>query len=194
MTRQVRGTCWGQKGLVRDSNCLVPDVGRANWTGLSDSILTFNITLDWTWHWALLIYSRCSPGWLHIQILFQNIRKVKEEMPRRGFHAQNVKNHFRRPKHYVVTSKYTRDSSAFIVESAVEASMRSPIIIITWINMKGKCFPVITVPWDIPLRVACSNTLKLFMASRGLSSTYFSLDLWLFFFLLWFLEMFYMSD
>ncbi len=35
MARQVRGTCLGQKGLVRGLNWLVPDVGRANWTGLN---------------------------------------------------------------------------------------------------------------------------------------------------------------
>ncbi len=33
MAWQVRGTSVGEKGLVRGSNWLVPDIGRANWTG-----------------------------------------------------------------------------------------------------------------------------------------------------------------
>ncbi len=45
MARQVRGTCWGQKGLVRGLKWLVPDVGRANWTGLmSDKHLRLVMT------------------------------------------------------------------------------------------------------------------------------------------------------
>ena len=38
MTRQVRGTCSGQKRQVRESNCLVPGVGRAICSGMKSSL------------------------------------------------------------------------------------------------------------------------------------------------------------
>ncbi len=46
MAWQVRGTSLGEKGLVRGSNWLVPDVGRTNWTGLpKSSLLNVNILI-----------------------------------------------------------------------------------------------------------------------------------------------------
>ncbi len=45
MAWQVRGTSLGGKELVRGSNWLVPDVGRANWTGLIDKAVSLLVNL-----------------------------------------------------------------------------------------------------------------------------------------------------